>query len=122
MASSASTAASVVVSEETPTVCIATIILLLYGIVQAGLDEDGDGAALGLEDRLDHVSEILAVGVERGRLVAHDLDPVEVVAVQRVPPSTYVPGEDREHGGQKRAPPDAHGCDEVEPELEVRLG
>src|SRR5947208_2359244 len=122
MASSASTAASVVVSEETPTVCIAAIILLLCGIVQTGLDEDRDRAAFRLEDGLDHVPEVLSVGVERGRLVAHDLDVVEIVAVQRVPPSAHVPGKDREHRWQERASPDAHGCDEIEPELEVRLG
>src|SRR5438067_944025 len=56
------------------------------------------------------------------RLWAHDLDAVEVVAVERVLPSAHVPGKDREHGWQERASPDAHGCDEIEPELEVRLG
>src|SRR5438067_974507 len=122
MASSASTAASVVVSEETPTVCIAAILPLLCGLFQAGLDEDRDGAAFRLEDGLDHVPQVLSVGVERGRLVAHDLDPVEVVAVERVLPSADMPGKDREHGWQERASPDAHGCDEIEPELEVRLG
>src|SRR2546430_9564451 len=119
MASSASTAASVVVSEETPTVCIAAIILLLCGIVQTGLNEDRDSAAFRLEDGLDHVPKVLSVGVERGRLVAHDLDPVEVVAVERVLASADVPGKDRDHGWQERASPDGHGRDAIEPELEL---
>ena len=45
------------------------------------LDKHGDRAALGLEDRVLDVAEILAVGLQRQRPVAGDLDPVEVVAV-----------------------------------------
>ena len=45
------------------------------------LDKHGDRAALGLEDRVLDVAEILAVDLQRQRPVAGDLDPVEVVAV-----------------------------------------
>ena len=43
------------------------------------LDKHGDRAALGLEDRVLDVAEILAVDLQRQRPVAGDLDPVEVV-------------------------------------------
>ena len=36
------------------------------------LDEHGDRVPLGLEHRLGHVAEVLAVGLERQRLVAAD--------------------------------------------------
>src|SRR6266545_2448475 len=50
----------------------------------AKLGQDGDRSALGLEHRLGHVAEILSVGLKReGRVAAH-LDPVEVVAAERV--------------------------------------
>jgi len=43
------------------------------------LDEHRDRVALGLEDRLGHVAEILSVHLQRQRAVALDLDPVEIV-------------------------------------------
>ena len=48
------------------------------------LDKHGNRAALGLEDRVLDVAEILAVGLQRQRPVAGDLDPVEVVAVEQL--------------------------------------
>src|SRR6476646_9012231 len=48
------------------------------------LDKHGNGAALGLEDRVLDVPEVLAVDLQRQRPVAGDLDPVEVVPVEQV--------------------------------------
>ena len=47
-----------------------------------GLDENGHGVALGLEQSLAHVAEVLSVRLERQREVAANLDPVEIVAGQ----------------------------------------
>src|SRR6188474_865355 len=47
-------------------------------------DEDGDGVALRLVDRLCDVARILAVDLERERLVTADDEAVEVVSEARV--------------------------------------
>jgi hypothetical protein len=59
--------ASVVVSSATAcsvvTGDMSNTLLLRRGLVQCGLSEHRNGAALGLEDRLGDVAEVLAVGV-----------------------------------------------------------
>ena len=57
------------------------------------LDKHGQRAALGLEDRVLDVAEVLAVGLQRQRPVAGDLDPVEVVPVEQLAASA--PGRGR---------------------------
>src|SRR5580765_2181012 len=46
----------------------------------SALHQNRDRIALGLEQRLRDVAEILAVGLQRQRVIAAHLDPVEVVA------------------------------------------
>ena len=61
----------------------------------------GDGVALGLDEGVRDVAEILAVGLERHRRVADHLDPVRVVLVQNMarcrplPAAECVPRESR---------------------------
>src|SRR5262245_60892785 len=45
-------------------------------------DQDGDGVAFGLEDRLGDVAEVLTVELHGKRTVTADDQPVEVVAVE----------------------------------------
>src|SRR5581483_4291464 len=84
------------------------------------LHEDRDRPALGHEDGLLDVAEVLAVGVERRRPVADDLDAIEVVAVERVAASAGMAGQDREGEGDERTTAHTDGRDEIEAELELR--
>ena len=54
------------------------------GITGRALDEDAHGVPLRFEDGFFDVPEILAVGLERKRTVAHELDSVEIVGVAEV--------------------------------------
>src|SRR5712692_5654913 len=79
-----------------------------------GLDEDRDGAALGLEDRLFDVAEVLTVDLERHRAVARHLEQVEIVAVEHWAHARPA-GQDRERDGDDRAAAHAQRRDKVEP-------
>ena len=68
-----------------------------------GSGQNRHGAALGLEDRLLDVAEILAVDLERHRLVADDLDPVEVVRRRASSRSRGCPREQRIRRAHERA-------------------
>ncbi len=67
------------------------------------------------------VAEILAVRVQRHRVVADDLDAVDVVCVEHVRVAR-MPEQHRPGRVDERAPPHADRRDDVEAELEVRLG
>src|SRR4051812_43715984 len=83
--------------------------------------ENRDGAPLGFEERLFDVAEVLAVGLERRRLIAADRDAVEVVRVQHRA-FAHVTRKQRDRRADERPPPQAYRRDQVEPQLEVRLG
>ena len=70
-----------------------------------------------------HVAQILAVGLERERPVAHDLDSVEVVTVKDVPRlDLATAGEHVAQEPRQRERPDLRRRDHVQPELEPRFG
>ena len=89
--------------------------------IYRGSHEDVDRVALGLEHDVLDVAEILAVGLQRQRPVARDLDPVDVVRVEHVARRLLAaaPSDVRERAAATRR--DADRRDEVEAELEPRL-
>src|SRR2546421_984499 len=87
------------------------------------LDEHRERAALGLEDRLGDVAEVLAVDLERERPVAGDLDPVEVMPVEHVRVFDLpAAAEEVAEVARDGACGDTGRGDQVEAELEPRLG
>ena len=82
-----------------------------------------DSVALRLEDGLGDVAEVLAVRLQRQRLVAPDADHVGVVRGQDArQPREPAAGRDAHRQAQRARPAEALGRDQVEPELEARLG
>src|SRR5439155_11703008 len=90
--------------------------LLIFGT----LDEHPHSASLRLEKRFRHVAEIFAVGLERKRAVARDLDPVEIVAGEQVA-NLSTAAQDVAHETRQRPRRDPRRRDDVEAELEPRL-
>jgi hypothetical protein len=86
-----------------------------------GLHENRDGAALRLEDDPLPVAEVLAVGVKRHRMVADDIDPVEIVAKQDIAFSR-VPSQEPEGRSDERAAPDATGATTSSPSSKSASG
>ena len=83
------------------------------------LPQHRDRVALGLEHGVLDVTEVLTVGLERLRLVAVDLDPIEVVAVHHVSGPVLPAAEQRvADEARQRRRADAARRDEVEAEVE----
>ena len=87
------------------------------------LDKHGNRAALGLEDRVLDVAEVLAVDLQRQRPVAGDLDPVEVVPVEQRRAERAWPRPVTRWRSRRGSVDGAHPLrrDQVEAELEAGL-
>src|SRR5688572_33145885 len=83
-ASTASTAASVVVSVRRAGAETDAAVIVRSVLVRTGLYKHGYDVSLRLVDRLDDVAGILAVDLERQRLVTANDDAVEVASGERL--------------------------------------
>src|SRR6266540_1232164 len=91
--------------------------------LRGSLDKYGYRAPLGFEDRLLDVAEVFAVGLERKRTVAPDVNPVEVVPVMEIC-GAGLAAAGQDVGQQPRHVQGRDLCrrDDVQAELEARLG
>src|SRR6476620_6151171 len=98
-------------SARTPSATASVVVssIVRIGVVRTGLSDDHqpeklgehrDRAALGFEDRLGDVSQILAVRLQRQRVVAAYGNSVEIVAAECV--ARGPPGREREQEGRER--------------------
>src|SRR5688572_32659242 len=105
-ASTASTAASVVVSVRVAGAETDAVVIVRSVLVHTGLYKHGHDVTLRLVDGLDDVACVLAVDLERQRPVAADDEVVEIARGERLP--VLQPATADTVGEQAREVPRAH--------------